>query len=114
MADLVIDIKASIEPPTECSRIKRRGLPRRARPFPLLSTMASSAVRRSPSLPDPEKAGSATSYEKGAANATGDGGVTQLGQVDFKHDLHRGLQARHITMIAIGGALCFYIGYCRH
>lgn len=24
---------------------------------------------------------------------------------DVKHDLHRGLKARHITMIAIGGAI---------
>lgn len=25
--------------------------------------------------------------------------------LEFKHDLHRGLKARHITMIAIGGAI---------
>ncbi|KAI4525723.1 hypothetical protein K525DRAFT_219378 [Schizophyllum commune Loenen D] len=36
---------------------------------------------------------------------TADGGVTKLGEVEFKHDLHRGLKARHITMIAIGGAI---------
>lgn len=35
----------------------------------------------------------------------GDGGLTRLGDVHFKHDLHRGLKARHITMIAIGGAI---------
>ena len=36
---------------------------------------------------------------------TADAGVTKLGEVEFKHDLHRGLKARHITMIAIGGAI---------
>ncbi|KAH8824838.1 amino acid permease/ SLC12A domain-containing protein [Flagelloscypha sp. PMI_526] len=40
-----------------------------------------------------------------AEEVHGDGGLTRLGDVDFKHDLHRGLKARHITMIAIGGAI---------
>lgn len=26
-------------------------------------------------------------------------------ELEFSHDLHRGLKARHITMIAIGGAI---------
>lgn len=30
---------------------------------------------------------------------------SELVEIDDAHDLHRGLKARHITMIAIGGAI---------
>ncbi|TRM57151.1 amino acid permease/ SLC12A domain-containing protein [Schizophyllum amplum] len=50
-----------------------------------------------------EKRSAQTGVE--APHADVDGGITKLGEVEFKHDLHRGLKARHITMIAIGGAI---------
>ncbi|KAF1840223.1 uncharacterized protein K460DRAFT_322634 [Cucurbitaria berberidis CBS 394.84] len=58
----------------------------------------------SPHNSDPEKSGARTDYQ----HATGEDAVTDANGVAVHTDhthLHRGLKSRHITMIAIGGAI---------
>lgn len=53
--------------------------------------------------------GGKTEYEAHASYDPAEGEVQQAGE---KQNLHRGLEARHITMIAIGGAIGMWRARC--
>lgn len=64
------------------------------------------ATRRTPSSSSGEKEKYDVEKDLGGIGTTGSGELTGEGnQIDAEHSLHRGLKARHITMIAIGGAI---------